>query len=62
MIFRGKTVCAGDNLRRGQERGEALGGAYGRALQQTHIALRGAPSGTSHGGATQMILPRKILL
>lgn len=59
MIFRGKTVCAGDNLRRGQERGEALGGAYGRAF---HIALRGAPSGTSHGGATQMILPRKILL
>jgi hypothetical protein len=40
-----KIACAGEILRRGQEKGEGRSGAYGQALRQTHDAKDPGPSG-----------------
>jgi hypothetical protein len=51
MISLDKIACAGEILRRGQEKGEGRSGAYGQALRRTHDAKDPGPSGCVLAGA-----------
>jgi len=55
MIFWDGIACAGGILRRGQEKGKARSGDYGRAFRRTHDAKDPGPLGVAFRAGARFV-------